>query len=118
MVQLGTALAAKGLDVSTLYDQKSSTATLGSIESTITKCDVVIADITDSNPNVMYEVGFSRGARKPVLLIREVQAKEAQSEYPSDLAGVFVLNYNVDNLDSIADDLVYLIERVYATEIA
>ena len=37
------------------------------IENMISKSKVLIADVTDSNPNVCYELGFARGAGIPVL---------------------------------------------------
>ena len=37
----------------------------------VEQADVVIADITGLNPNVMYELGFARALRKPVLPVVE-----------------------------------------------
>ena len=33
----------------------------------IEQADVVVADITEANPNIMYEVGYAHALRKPVL---------------------------------------------------
>jgi nucleoside 2-deoxyribosyltransferase len=35
----------------------------------ILKSDLIICDVTDRNPNVMYELGFAHGIDKPVILI-------------------------------------------------
>jgi hypothetical protein len=34
-------------------------------------CDVVIADITDNNPNVLYELGYAHRARKPGVIMNQ-----------------------------------------------
>jgi hypothetical protein len=50
-------------------------ATLESIDKRIVqgirKADVVLADMTGHNPNVMYEIGVSHAAGKPTLLLRQ-----------------------------------------------
>jgi len=38
----------------------------------INKADLIIADISNSSPNVMYELGVAHGMEKPIILIREV----------------------------------------------
>jgi hypothetical protein len=47
----------------------------------ISGADIVVADITDDNPNVMYEVGVARALMKPVILLKS----EASGETPFDL---------------------------------
>src|ERR1039458_9110957 len=42
---------------------------VSSIESAIQTASLLIADVTNANPNVMYEVGFARAQNKPLLLI-------------------------------------------------
>ena len=37
----------------------------------IRECDIFIADITGNNENVIFEVGLSEGANKPMLLIKQ-----------------------------------------------
>jgi predicted RecB family nuclease len=39
------------------------------IHSEIEKADLIIADVSEPNPNVFYEVGYAHGVRKPVILI-------------------------------------------------
>ncbi len=56
----------------------------------IAKADLIIADITGSNPNVMYELGFAHALKKPVLQIVE---KEVGS-VPFDLAGSLYYAYD------------------------
>lgn len=52
--------------------------------------DLIICDITHSNPNVMYELGYAHALRKPVILISQ------RSEHmPFDVRSVLTLFYNV-----------------------
>ncbi|WP_129633731.1 hypothetical protein [Candidatus Oscillochloris fontis] len=61
---------------------------VNAIINTITASDVVIADITFSNPNVLVEVGFAISSKKDVLLITE----EVRS-IPFDLRSWQVIQY-------------------------
>jgi nucleoside 2-deoxyribosyltransferase len=60
----------------------------------IQKADLIIADITGSDPNVMYEVGFAHALKKPVLLIVRSGAKEV----PFDLRGELFFVYESDRV--------------------
>jgi hypothetical protein len=39
------------------------------IEKTIKNADIIIADVSEANPNVMYELGFAQSMQKPVITI-------------------------------------------------
>lgn len=51
--------------------------------------DIVIAEVTESNPNVFYETGYATALGKPILLI----AKE-RKKVPSDILGLERLIYD------------------------
>ena len=51
---------------------------------------LLIADITDANPHVMYEVGLAQAQKKPLILI----AANSRA-IPFDLAGIRVLIYDL-----------------------
>lgn len=57
---------------------------------TIERADAVIVDITGANPNVMYELGFAHGLKKPVLPL----LKRGKQKIPSDLQGYLYLPYD------------------------
>jgi hypothetical protein len=62
---------------------------LTKIQVAITIADLVIADITDHNPNVFYELGYSHHCKgTPPLLIAHATAKPA-----TDLKGLEVIYY-------------------------
>jgi hypothetical protein len=65
-----------------------------SITPAIQKADFIIADITGSNPSVMYEVGFAHALRKPVLLI----VRSGPEHVPSDLRGQLFFVYEPDRV--------------------
>ncbi len=65
----------------------------------IERADFIIADVTESNPNVMFEVGFAQALRKPVLLI----VKEGAPPISSVLAGEIYLVYDLDRPNGLRD---------------
>jgi Restriction endonuclease len=55
----------------------------------ISECDVVIADISSKNPNVMYEVGLAHGIAKETILICD-----DSKSIPFDLASIHHVEYS------------------------
>lgn len=55
----------------------------------------VLADVTDPNPNVYFELGFAQALGKDPLLF-----KQAGSILPADLAGAHYYDYATDKLES------------------
>ena len=48
----------------------------------IDRCAVFLADTTEANPNVMYELGIAYSKKKPIIMVRE---KEKAKKVPSDI---------------------------------
>jgi len=61
-----------------------------SIHQAIKTSALLIADVTNANPNVMYEVGFAQAQQKPLILIAT-----SSRAIPFDLAGIRVLIYDL-----------------------
>jgi hypothetical protein len=61
----------------------------------IANSDLVIADLTGLNPNVMYELGLRHGTMKPV-----VQIAPKDTKLPFDVMGINTTFYHLD-LDSV-----------------
>ncbi|NES95721.1 MAG: nucleoside 2-deoxyribosyltransferase, partial [Desertifilum sp. SIO1I2] len=59
--------------------------------------DIVVADLTDENPNVMYELGIRHAIRKPFI-----HMMEKGSNIPFDVYDVRTIFYRLD-LDSVDD---------------
>jgi hypothetical protein len=75
------------------------------IREKIHNCDVVIADTTNKNPNVMYEIGLAHGMEKTVILIGRKGEK-----IPFDIHAINHIMY-----DSIVDLREKLEKRIRAT---
>lgn len=73
---------------------------VSSIESAIQAASLLIADVTNANPNVMYEIGFARAQNKPLLLV----ASNSRS-VPFDLARVRVVIYDLANPNEFVERL-------------
>ena len=59
----------------------------------IDRAQVVICDLTDRNPNVMYETGISHALGREVIII----AQDIQNDVPFDLKHLRVIGYNGAN---------------------
>lgn len=74
------------------------------------KCDIVICDISTTNPNVMYELGLRMTIKKPVVIIKDDLTKVPfdtnmirYEPYPKDLH-YFKIETFIDNLCQILNN--------------
>jgi hypothetical protein len=74
----------------------------------IDSSDLIIADLTSENPNVMYELGYAHALRKQTILLLNEQDKAG---IPADLAGYLFLTYDPSNLDRLNTALQRAISR-------
>jgi hypothetical protein len=79
----------------------SGTYSLRTVLEAIDRADLIIADITGSNPNVMYEVGFAHAMRRPVFLI----IQRGAGHIPFDLAGDFFFVYDPSKPEELRHDI-------------
>lgn len=99
---IADALQKSGIEPILVEETTESEAPIaGNLLRAIERADLVIADLTGSNPNVMYEVGFAHALRKPVLLM--VQRKEGN--VPSAIGGRLFLVYDPSNLEKLRNDV-------------
>jgi nucleoside 2-deoxyribosyltransferase len=80
------------------------------ITNSIRKSHIVIFELSDVNPNVLYELGIASGLQKPIIIIREENSKE---ELPSDINQLIYLTYNKEKLDRFHHELANTIVRIY-----
>jgi nucleoside 2-deoxyribosyltransferase len=62
------------------------------------RADLLIADITETNPSTYYVIGASQASQKPVLLL----SKE-KSAAPLEISGFKVLQYKSSNVQKISE---------------
>lgn len=74
------------------------------------KADLVVADLSNKNPNVFYELAIRDATRKPVILISDQTA-----DIPFDVRPQRLLKYSID-LDEIDESRRKLSDFIDATE--
>jgi hypothetical protein len=73
---------------------------MGNIWSGIQEAEVIIADLSDKNANVMYELGLSHALwRKTILLAQNI------NDVPFDLRSLRIVLYSPNNLDQLQAEL-------------
>lgn len=84
------------------------------VDTLITKCSMVVVDLSGNNANVMWELGNAMSKVKNVVLIVD---KEQAGNLPSNLSGLFYLTYGLaeDNLE-FAESLGRYLDDLYNTE--
>lgn len=81
-----------------------------SILDMLRKADLVIADLTDKNPNVFYELGYRAALNLPIIQI----ITEGQT-IPFDVSGIRTHFYNIHDLrkaDSFRSNLKVIIDKI------
>lgn len=71
--------------------------------------ELVIADITGHNPNAFYEMGYRASTGKPMIHL-----KEKDEKIPFDIAGIRAFDYDLSDLDSVAEVKTRLIKTIGA----
>ncbi|MDR1198642.1 MAG: hypothetical protein LBK94_06475 [Prevotellaceae bacterium] len=90
----------------------------GSITKDIINClstyDLVIANLTGLNPNVMYELGVRRGVKEPAILIAE-----NDTNLPFDIADIRVIFYQhtVSGIIELKEKLPQFIDKIFKRSI-
>jgi hypothetical protein len=71
----------------------------------IQECSCVIANISDWNPNVLFEIGLAYGFGKNVILV-----KDRKEKVPVDLKGLEYIEY--DNIDELKRNILALFRSI------
>jgi len=80
------------------------------VSNSIRKSHIVIFELSDVNPNVLYELGIANGLKKPIIIIRE---EDSQEELPSDINQLIYLTYRKEKLDNFHHELAATIVKIY-----
>ena len=78
----------------------------------ITEAAIVIGDVTGSNPNVLYEIGYAEALGKDVVLITQ----DDQAKVVSSLRGLEVLAYDRDSPAALRQRLKDCLEALLPRE--
>ncbi|HSK73128.1 MAG TPA: hypothetical protein VK892_15630 [Pyrinomonadaceae bacterium] len=82
------------------------------VENAVRSADFCIADISGTNLNVMYEVGYALGVNKPVIFIADKESRN----FLTDISGTIRLEYNRPNLTSfrqmLKDTCLHIIRQI------
>lgn len=79
-----------------------------SLQKQIYEASFLIIDLTDNNPNVMFELGIGMGLGKKVIIINQHPEKSA-----IDLANWIQIPYSLSKLDALPRILVEAINELY-----
>lgn len=77
---------------------------LQSVHLAIRKASLVVADVSHTNPSVMYEIGFAQAQNKPILLIAN-----NRRNVPFDLASMRIVVYELANVGASVSVLARMI---------
>lgn len=94
----------EAIRVDQLNDANSITQT---ILEYLENSDLVIADITDHNPNVFYEMGFRARTKKPIIHL-----KPKNEKLPFDIHAIRTFEYDLTDLDSVEEIKERLIKTI------
>ena len=85
------ALEEAGYDVERADDLDNQRNILRDILTSIDGYDLIVADLTDNNPNVFYELGLAHGLSRPVILLTQ-----SIESVPFDLRSYRIIPYGRD----------------------
>ncbi len=77
----------------------------------VTEDDLVVADLTDKNPNVFYELAIRHAIRRPF-----VQIAKAGERIPFDVYGQRTIFIDHTNLDNFASAIASIVEQIKSFE--
>jgi hypothetical protein len=85
-----------------LEDYRPGAAWVKAVTDAIKFSAFIIVDISQQDPNVMYELGYAHALRKPTILLMSLDSKLPP---PSDLEGILYITYDPKNLQSLKEEV-------------
>ncbi|MFH1680843.1 MAG: hypothetical protein ABIH26_09395 [Candidatus Eisenbacteria bacterium] len=79
-------------------------------------CDVIVADLTGSNPNVLYELGLAHAQNKPGILICKRREDGGLPELPFDVLHEQVIGYDPREPAALRTTLERKLRRMFGPE--
>jgi hypothetical protein len=109
------ALEEAGLSVHRIDEDPSVTLIMDEVERRIRDADVVLADITESNPNVWFELGLAMASPCEVIMIRQ----KGTEPHPFDVRHRRIIEYQTgaaSYLEQLANEIRMTGEALLETE--
>jgi len=79
----------------------------------IEECGIFIANITDNNPNVTYEMGWARASNKPTILVREKTSEQPKSDYKMLYHATYDKEAHTTLIDTIRENIEAILSDEY-----
>lgn len=89
------AIEAAGMEAYRVDRDPSVQVPIESIEKGIRQASVYLAEITEDNPNVWYELGYAFAAERPVVMV--CASDRTGKKYPFDIQHRSVISYSSDS---------------------
>jgi hypothetical protein len=105
---LSSTLKRNGIEGFSVDDLSVGTLWADALTDAFRRADIVVADVTDANPNVMYELGFAQSQRKPTIILAEASSERTVPFY---LGGYNILTYDANNLQSLEKPLTRFLQE-------
>lgn len=87
--QIGQALRQRGIEPVLPTEFGTDGTVRDQIQGAIHRAKLVVADLTGSNPNVLFELGMAMGLSKPVLLISQDPIKDVPFDLQAHQVAVY-----------------------------
>lgn len=76
------------------------------------QADLLVADITGQNPNVMYELGIYHCFGKPYIILKDSSVKEDMSQLPFDIAQYWHDLIDFNNIEDSKQSVGKLVKQI------
>lgn len=87
------AIEAAGMTAYRVDQDSAATVLVEAIEKNIKRSAVCLADITEDNPNVWYELGFAYAAGRPVVMACSDERQKTGKRFPFDIQHRAIVTY-------------------------
>lgn len=91
------AIEAAGMTAYRVDQDSSATVLVEAIEKNIKRAAVCLADITEDNPNVWYELGFAYAAGRPVVMACSDERQKVGKRFPFDIQHRAIVTYKTES---------------------
>ena len=94
-------------------DQENTNGSLTEeIISHVSNDALVIADLTESNPNAFYEIGYRAALKKPIIHLMQ-----KDTSIPFDVSSIRAFTYDLHNLDAVEETKSRLVQTIHSLDL-